>query len=366
MKKIFLFFISLTLLLNVHVFAQSVKYTEHTLVEGETLSMLASKYKTTVGDIMRLNGMHADSKLIVGQKIKIPSAGQTVSRPGDTKTKPVVTKTRPVDTNTKPVVTNTKTVAVPVTKKNTSAALTHIVQPKETMYSISKKYGITVDQLQKWNYKKDNNLEEGEVLAVNVNGIPEAVKKRKELSEQKPVAAVPDQTPPLIVKDSIKVDNSSAVQATQKETQQKINNTSQQTKDVVVKQEEQKKTAPPFIPEQKKDRPSNNAASDGSDNFFAKNFSAGGKSTNTNGTAMIFKTASGWSDRKYYVLMNEAPSGSVVKISASNGNIVYAKVLWKLDDMKENKGLQFRISEAAAAALNVQGDKFPLTIQYYQ
>jgi hypothetical protein len=81
---------------------------------------------------------------------------------------------------------------------------------------------------------------------------------------------------------------------------------------------------------------------------------------------MIFKTASGWSDRKYYVLMNEAPSGSVVKISASNGNIVYAKVLWKLDDMKENKGLQFRISEAAAAALNVQGDKFPLTIQYYQ
>jgi LysM repeat protein len=352
MKKIFLFFISLTFLLNVHVFAQSVKYTDHTLVEGETLSVLASEYKTTVGDIMRLNGMHADSKLIVGQKIKIPSAGQTVVRPGDTKT--AATKARPDITTAKPV-------SAPVTKKNTSAALTHIVQPKETMYSISKKYGITVDQLQQWNYKKDNNLEEGEVLAVNVNGIPEAVKKRKELSEQKPVTAVPDQTPPLLVKDTIKLDNVS----TTKVEQQTSNDVKNETKEIAVKQEE-RKTAPPFIPEQKTDRPSNNAASDGTDNFFAKNFSASGKSENANGTAMIFKTASGWNDKKYYVLMNEAPSGSVVKISASNGNIVYAKVLWKLDNMKQNKGLQFRISEAAAAALNVQGDKFPLTVQYYQ
>lgn len=355
MKKIFLLFISLTLLLNVHGLAQSVKYTEHTLVEGETLSQLASKYKTTVGDIMRLNGMHADSKLVVGEKIKIPSAGQTVVRPGDTKAKPSSTKSRPDVTTTKPA-------AAPVTKKNTSGALTHVVQPKETMYSISKKYGITVDQLQQWNYKKDYNLENGEVLAVNVNGIPEAVKKRKEISEQKPVTAVPDQTPPLIVKDTIKVDNVS----TSKVEQQTSNDIKNETKEVAVKQEEKTTAAPPFVPEPKKDRPVTNAASDGSDNFFAKNFSASGKPENANGTAMIFKTASGWNDKKYYVLMNEAPSGSVVKISASNGNIVYAKVLWKLDDMKENKGLQFRISEAAAAALNVQGDKFPLTVQYYQ
>jgi LysM repeat protein len=356
MKKIFLLFISLTLLLNIQVLAQSVKYTEHTLVEGETLSQLASKYKTTVGDIMRLNGMHADSKLVVGQKIKIPSAGQTVVRPGDTKTKPAPTKSRP------DVVTTTKPAAEPVTKKNTSAALTHVVQPKETMYSISKKYGITVDQLQQWNYKKDYNLEDGELLAVNVNGIPEAVKKRKELSEQKPVTAVPDQTPPLVVKDTIKVDNVS----TSKAEQQTSNDIKDETKEVAVKQEEKTTAPPPFTAEPKKDHPVTNAASDGTDNFFAKNFSASGKSENANGTAMIFKTASGWNDKKYYVLMNEAPSGSVVKIRASNGNIVYAKVLWKLDDMKQNKGLQFRISEAAAAALNVQGDKFPLTVQYYQ
>lgn len=365
MKKIFLFLISCALFLNIQVFAQNVKYTEHIIAEGETLSMLASKYKTTVGDIMRLNGMHADSKLSIGQKIKIPSGGQTVARPGET-----TNANKTSANNVKPVNT--------ATAKKTSKELTHIVEPKETMYSISKKYGITVQQLQEWNYKKDNNLETGEILAINVNGIPQAVKKRNEMSEKKAVAAVPDQTPPLVVKDTIKVysnaksntaDNVSGKVTTQEKTPEKIDNTSTQpSKDIAVKQEE-KAVAAPVIIEQKRERTAANAASDGSDNFFAKDFSLavnGKNMSNTSGTAMIFKTASGWNDKKYYVLMNEAPSGSIVKISAPNGNIVYAKVLWKLDDMKQNKGLQFRISEAAAAALNIQGDKFPLTIQYYQ
>ena len=356
MKKIFLLFITCAMFLNVPLFAQNVKYTEHVLAQGETLSMLAEKYKTTVGDIMRLNGMHADTKLVIGQKIKIPASGQTVVRPGETKTTPPVNNTKPV--------------AQPVTKKSGSKELTHVVQPKETMYSISKKYGVTIDQLQQWNYKKDNSLEIGEVLAVSVDGIPEAVKKRKEMETQKVMTAVPEQTPPLVAKETIKVDDAAA---TNKAAQETADNATQQTKEAVVKQEEKKTPLPPVVAvpkkeEPKKERSVTNAASDGSDNFFAKDFSliTNGRASNANGTAMIFKTASGWSDKKYYVLMNEAPSGSIVKISAPNGNVVYAKVLWKLDDMKENKGLQFRISEAAAAALNIQGDKFPLTVQYYQ
>lgn len=364
MKKIFLFLISCILLLSVQVFAQNVKYIEHVIAQGETLSMIASKYKTTVGDIMRLNGMHADSKLSIGQKIKIPSGGQTVERSGETKT------------NTTPS-TPSKPVTTTATKKS-SKELTHVVEPKETMYSISKKYGITIQQLQEWNYKKDNSLDIGEVLAINVNGIPEAIKKRQEMSQQKSIAAVPNQEPPLVVKDTIKVDNaisaksvdntSSSDAVTKEKAVEKVDNTAQQTKDVAVKPEE-KAIQTPVISEPKKERPTTNAAADGSDNFFAKDFSAianGRNESNATGTAMIFKTASGWNDKKYYILMNDAPSGSIVKISSNDGRVVYAKVLWRLDDMKQNKGLQFRISEAAAAALNVQGDKFPLTIQYYQ
>ena len=54
------------------VSAQS-NYITHTLKQGESLSTLAKQYNTSVGDIMRMNGMHADSKLVYGSKIKIPS-----------------------------------------------------------------------------------------------------------------------------------------------------------------------------------------------------------------------------------------------------------------------------------------------------
>jgi LysM repeat protein len=359
MKKIFLLLFAFSLMLSAKVFAQNTKYTTHTLAQGETLSMLAEKYKTTVGDIMRLNGMHADTKLSIGQKIKIPASGQTVVRTGETKAAPPASNTKPAVTV--PPVSNTKSPAAPV-NTNTRGVLTHAVQPKETMYSISKKYGITVDQLQKWNYKKENSLEVGEVLAVSVDGIPEAVTKRKEMSEQKAIAAIPEQTPPLVLKETIIVDTTAA--------ENKVEDIKETAKEPVSTTTEAAKPVTNTVTEPKqKERPSTNAAADGSDNFFAKNFgqNAPGRSTaNTSGTAMIFKTASGWSDKKYYVLMNEAPSGSIVKIMSANGNVVYAKVLWKLDGMKENKGLQFRISEAAAAALNVQGDRFSLSVQYYQ
>ncbi len=52
--------------------AQST-YIKHTLKEGESLSALAKEYNTSVGDIMRINGMHADTKLAYGSIIKIPS-----------------------------------------------------------------------------------------------------------------------------------------------------------------------------------------------------------------------------------------------------------------------------------------------------
>jgi len=55
-------------------------YVTHTLKQGESLSALAEQYHTTVGDIMRINGMHADTKLVYGSKIKIPSTQKTVAQ----------------------------------------------------------------------------------------------------------------------------------------------------------------------------------------------------------------------------------------------------------------------------------------------
>lgn len=72
--------ITIALFLCASVQAQTAAYTVHTIAAGESLSGLAKEYHTTVGDIMRLNDMHADSKLEIGQKIKIPATSEPVQR----------------------------------------------------------------------------------------------------------------------------------------------------------------------------------------------------------------------------------------------------------------------------------------------
>src|SRR4051812_20341270 len=79
--------LSIALLLSVSLKAQTA-YSMHTIAAGETLSALAKEYHTTVGDIMRINGMHADSKLQIGEKVKIPATSQPVKREEETATKP--------------------------------------------------------------------------------------------------------------------------------------------------------------------------------------------------------------------------------------------------------------------------------------
>ena len=74
---------------------------------------------------------------------------------------------------------------------------------------------------------------------------------------------------------------------------------------------------------------------------------------NVSGVSKTFKTASGWSDGKFYILANDIEPGTIVKITAGNGSAVYAKVLWNMGNMKENAGINFRISDATAAALHV-------------
>lgn len=85
---------------------------------------------------------------------------------------------------------------------------------------------------------------------------------------------------------------------------------------------------------------------------------------NVSGDAAAFKSTSGWQDRKYYALINNVQPGTFIKISnIINGGYVYAKVLGGLPEMKENNGLLIRISNAAAAILNINdGNKTAIQV----
>jgi len=116
---------------------------KHLVKSGETLSGIAKHYHSTVGDIMRANGMTERSILQIGKTIKIPVAGSTSSKAAVEKS----------------------SAAKPASAKDMDAKL-HVVGPKETLYSISKKYGVTVAQLKTWNDLRSDNIQENQKLII--------------------------------------------------------------------------------------------------------------------------------------------------------------------------------------------------------
>ena len=102
-----------------------------------------------------------------------------------------------------------------------------------------------------------------------------------------------------------------------------------------------------------------------SNNYFEAQYKRG-KHTKV-AASSIFKTDIGWNDGgKYYILMDEAAAGSIVKITNPvNNQFIYAKVLGKMSGMDINNGFDIRISDAGAAILGIKNiDKFNVEINY--
>ncbi len=78
-----------------------------------------------------------------------------------TTTKPTTTKPKPTTKPTPPVVT--KPTPTPPPSANTEY---YTVQAKETLYSLSRRFGLSVDALKKLNNLTDNNIRVGQVLRV--------------------------------------------------------------------------------------------------------------------------------------------------------------------------------------------------------
>ncbi len=337
MKKFFCtLFLAVALLCTQQLNAQQ-SYTSHKIKAGESLSGLAKKYHTTVGDIMRLNKMNQQSQLKIGETIKIPTTQQA-------------TATTPKTNNT--AKTQQAATSKPsVTAKANSKAVTHVVKQGETLYQISKQYDVTVLSIMNLNDLATADLKAGQVLIIKET-LPvdptsnEAVKEENELRVKKAtqVTASSDQPSSTSTKkqDAVITNTTAPTVTNNKDTYPTVSGTSSQQS----------------VP--------SNISSTG---YFTQQFGVDveGRDIETKtGSSMIFKTASGWTDKKYYILMDDVPPGSIVKISSDNNKVVYAKVLWSLGKMKENDGLSFRISNAAAAALDISDPKFNLTVTYYE
>jgi len=107
----------------------------HVVAAGETLFSISRTYGLTVEELKELNGL-GENAISIGQQLKVRKMSASVSAP--------------VQTN--------------------SAVGYHTVAAKETLFSISRDYGISVQELKEWNNLTGSNLDIGQLLKVSKPG----------------------------------------------------------------------------------------------------------------------------------------------------------------------------------------------------
>jgi hypothetical protein len=99
--------------------------------------------------------------------------------------------------------------------------------------------------------------------------------------------------------------------------------------------------------------------------YYASMFSNQSKSTTIQtleGTASIFKSLSGWDDGKFYILTNQIPIGTIVRITTPELKSICAKVINSLPDLGD--AIQYRLSDAAATILGISNKIFKVSVTY--
>ncbi|KRD58432.1 peptidoglycan-binding protein [Flavobacterium sp. Root935] len=115
--------------------------TTHQVLAKESLFSIARQYNVSVQDLENLNKEILQNGLQIGQTIVIPNKRKTLDG-----------RVRVINQET----------------------VFHVVEPKETKFSIAKKYGISIDQLESQNPEIVNGLVVGNKLAINTTAIKPA------------------------------------------------------------------------------------------------------------------------------------------------------------------------------------------------
>jgi membrane-bound lytic murein transglycosylase D len=110
-------------------------YVYHRVRSGQTLSLIAKRYRTSVGKIMRANNLRKSNYIVAGRLLKIPRSGYHYRPP-----KKVVRKH--------------------------GQRLIHIVKKGDSLWTIAKQYGTTTKKIQQINRLSSTSLHKGQKLII--------------------------------------------------------------------------------------------------------------------------------------------------------------------------------------------------------
>ncbi len=317
-------------------------YMNHKVLPKENYYSIGRIYNISPKEIAPYNNLQMESGLSLGQILKIPLSTAGFFQSG---------------------VADGDETFVPVY---------YAVKDKEGLYRVAQNHNdLPLKTLKQWNNIKGDAVKKGTVLIVGylkvkkdlsalakygigssitsnavaaVKAETKPVAAEKQTEEKKPVETVAAAIPK---KEEIKL-----VKPVVTETKVEKNEPVKQVKDAAVKETQ-------IINE-----PVNNIPG----GVFKTLYETQTKNTDIvteEGTGGIFKSTSGFADKKYYCLHNKAAAGTVIKIiNPTNGKFVYAKVVDLVPDIKQNSGMLIIISNAAAEELGAAENNFTCLLNY--
>ncbi len=110
-------------------------YVYHRVRPGQTLSLIAKRYRTSVGRIMRANNLRKSNYIVAGRLLKIPRSGYRYHPPQ---------KLRP----------------------HNGQRVTHVVRKGDSLWIIAKQYGTTTKKIQQLNQLTSTSLHKGQKLLI--------------------------------------------------------------------------------------------------------------------------------------------------------------------------------------------------------
>jgi membrane-bound lytic murein transglycosylase D len=134
-----------------------LKYTIHTVKRGETIKTIAKKYNVNERALRDYNDLSARVvKPQLGSELAIPPRS-AAGLPSATATRPAVTASN----SAKPPASTAKPPA-----PTTTAPLTYRVRAGDTLYSIARQFGLTVDALKRLNQIAGDKITVGDRLTI--------------------------------------------------------------------------------------------------------------------------------------------------------------------------------------------------------
>ncbi len=293
-------------------------YVSHSITGGETLQSISNAYGQSVARIASFNARKANATLGIGEKLKIPLTEYNILR---------------------------------IKGSDNNAPLYHIIKKGDNLYKISKAYKIPIARLREWNGLRTDIVKNGQNLVVGYMVNAKIVPSKKTEPDDKPVKDVnaTEYTP-------AKPEPSSGLPV-KKETVPAVSVTP-----VLINEKTAERTTgnPPvtsYIPR------------DNDEGFFALLYSQEGKGKAMqfrSGDVATFKTISGWTDHKYYVLVNDIAPETLVRVTGPGNKSICAKVLGPLQETKGGEGLLLRMSNSAASVLGITDQRVTVTITYFE